>query len=379
MEVIVDQAVPNQTLILHEWQADLRAGRLVRAGETRSVEPKVMDLLFLLAGEPHRVFSRDEILQSLWPHVTVGEDTLSRCVFKLRRALDDDPHAPRFIETVSKRGYRLIVDPAAHAREGDALVRRAGEFYFQFTRTDNEAAIALYERAIAVNPDDVAALAGLANGFVQRAVRWLDVGDGVPARSTLRQALDSGILSSPEALEILVRAQIFAERAVAMAAQNAVTLKALGFVMAASQRFDEARALYIRALAADPTAWGVLINLADLDDLEGHAAEALQNLERAFAVMTGVYHDEVALVRPWYAALGTLIADRHAALGQSGDAQDWYRRVLNYSPVNEAATAGLARLLVDAGDAAAARQLCAELIARIGPSTTCANFVGAAD
>lgn len=368
----MDQA----TLTLHEWQADYRAGRLMRGGETRSVEPKVMDLLFLLAGTPDRVFSRNEILDALWPGVTVGEDTLSRCVFKLRKALDDDPHSPRFVETVPKRGYRLIVHPTTKIRENDMLVRRAGEFYFQFTRTDNEAAIMLYERAIAANPHDVAALAGLANGFVQRAVRWLGADNNVPPRRTLREALSSGVLSSPEALELLSRAQALAERAVAIAGQSAAALKALGFVLAASERFTEARALYGRALASDSAAWGVLINLADLDDLEGHPVSALQNLERAFAVMTGVYHDEIALVRPWYAALGTLIAERHMALGQSSEAQDWYRRVLTYSPVHEAATAGLATLLAAGGDVAAARQLCTDLVARIGHSQACAHLIG---
>lgn len=47
-------------------------------------------------------------LRTRWPDVTVGEDTLARSVSKLRKALGDDPKAPRFIETIPKRGYRLI-------------------------------------------------------------------------------------------------------------------------------------------------------------------------------------------------------------------------------------------------------------------------------
>ena len=144
----MDKSLPAKTLHLGEWRADHATGRLTRDGETRNVEPRVMDLLFLLAAEPGRVFSRTEILAALWPNVTVGEDTLARCVFKLRRALDDDREAPRFIETIPKRGYRLIVQVEDTTGR---LNRRAEEFYFQFTRTDNETAIALYEQALALN------------------------------------------------------------------------------------------------------------------------------------------------------------------------------------------------------------------------------------
>jgi len=101
-----------------DWTADRSTGRLTRAGEARPVEPKVMDLLFLLASEPNRVFLRDEIYGRLWPGVTVGDDSLARCVSKLRKALSDQAGAPRFVETVSKRGYRLI---AAISEPGPGL------------------------------------------------------------------------------------------------------------------------------------------------------------------------------------------------------------------------------------------------------------------
>lgn len=354
----------RETLTLGEWRADRRAGILARAGESRDVEPKVMDLLFLLAERPGRVVSREEITAALWPGTTVNEDSLARCVFKLRRALDDDPRSPRFIETIPKRGYRVI------ARADEALLRRAEEFYFQFTRADNEAAIALYERALARDADDAPALAGLANGLVQRAVRWL----GETPRATLGQALDSGVLATAEGTGLLARALVLAQRAVALR-PDAVSRKALGLTLAALRRFGDARKEYEKALALDGAAWGVLINLADLDGLEGDEARALANLQLAYDVMSRAYQHQAVMIRPWHAALGVLIAERHLALGDAPAAKAWYERVLAQSPLDEKATAGLARLLAESGDEAAARELCRALVARIGKSALCAAYL----
>jgi Tol biopolymer transport system component len=85
------------------------------------LEPKVMDVLCFLAEEPGRVRSKDEILEAVWqrPHVT--ESVLTRAVAELRKALGDEAAAPEYIETVPRRGYRLLApvrpasgdDPAA--------------------------------------------------------------------------------------------------------------------------------------------------------------------------------------------------------------------------------------------------------------------------
>jgi len=91
-----------------DWRVDPAAGRLTREKETATLEPKVMDLLVLLAARPNEVFSKDDIFSALWPGVTVGEDTLARAVSKLRKALGDASKAPRYVETIPKRGYRLI-------------------------------------------------------------------------------------------------------------------------------------------------------------------------------------------------------------------------------------------------------------------------------
>lgn len=389
-----------------------------------------MDLLFLLAGAPGRVFSRERILDALWPGLIVGDDALARTVSKLRQALGDDARAPRYIETISRRGYRLLADvvpavgpdaaveaqaakaaatrwlrvgvglvvsavlmvvvvfvipanlrnaPARHARQAAAsdehfsLIARADDAYFQFSRGDNEAAIELYQRVLGLHPDDVSALAGLANALTQRSIRWPEpVGDGPTEFTQLRDALASGHLDRPQARQQLQRARQLAERAVALAPDSAAAHKARGFVAGAQRAFEPALASYRRAVALDPDAWGAMINIGDVLEITGRQAEALPWFERAYAAMARSYGRNPAQIRPWHARLGVAIAERHRDRGQLPTAEAWYRKVLAQMPLDPGATAGLASLLRVGGDATEADRLCAELAQRLGPAQGCA-------
>lgn len=75
------------------------------------VEPKAMDVLCLLASHAPQTLSRAQLLDTVWAGRVVVEGTLSRAIRQLRIALDDDVRAPVYIETVSKRGYRLLLQP----------------------------------------------------------------------------------------------------------------------------------------------------------------------------------------------------------------------------------------------------------------------------
>ena len=100
-----------------EWRADRTTNELGRAGETLRLEPRAMEVLMALAARAGQVVSREELLAEVWPGVVVGDDALTQSIIKLRRALGDNPRAPSYIETISKRGYRLI---APVRRDGDA-------------------------------------------------------------------------------------------------------------------------------------------------------------------------------------------------------------------------------------------------------------------
>jgi transcriptional activator of cad operon len=92
------------------WRVDREACALHGPDGEQRVEPKVMDLLCLLAAHPGRVLSRERIMDALWPGLVVGDDALARTLSKLRQALGDDAKSPRYVETIAKRGYRLLAE-----------------------------------------------------------------------------------------------------------------------------------------------------------------------------------------------------------------------------------------------------------------------------
>lgn len=401
----------SPALKVGEWRATPRLGRIERAGETRALEPKVMDLLVLLAKRPGEVLTHEEILAALWPNVVVGDDALARCVSKLRRAFDDDPKAARYVETIPKRGYRLIADVAPVEAEGAApgwlswpraaaalallivlalggallatggrggeadTIARAKDYYFRYTRADNEAAIALFEQALVAEPNNAEAKAGLAVATVQQVLRWPGPpGDDAHERTTLGEALESGRTDTAEARSRLMRARTLAETAVRAAPRDYFAHQALGLTLAASRDFAGAERAHARAIALNPDAWGALINLGDLKDIQGRPSEALPYYERAFEAMQRAYANEPQRIGVWQGELGALIAERHAAARRSAQAEEWYRRVLRNAPMHAGATSGLALLLAARGEDQEAIQLCDELVRRSGPNEDCARL-----
>ena len=97
-----------------------------QAGTVRHLEPQVMDLLAFLASTGGRVVSKDEIIDAVWEGRFIAEATLTRSIADLRRALGDDQRRPQYIETIPKRGYRLVRDrfPPAVMVSADHVANR---------------------------------------------------------------------------------------------------------------------------------------------------------------------------------------------------------------------------------------------------------------
>jgi TolB-like protein/Flp pilus assembly protein TadD len=80
-----------------------------------------MDVLVCLAAEPGRVVGKEALLEAVWGGGFVEEGVLSQAVHSLRKALDDDARQPRYIQTVPKRGYRLIAAVVLEVASGAIL------------------------------------------------------------------------------------------------------------------------------------------------------------------------------------------------------------------------------------------------------------------
>ncbi|HYL78934.1 MAG TPA: winged helix-turn-helix domain-containing protein [Bryobacteraceae bacterium] len=81
---------------------------LTVAGETRPLEPKSFRLLQFLVENRGRVVSKEEILAAIWQDTFVTDNALTRAITQVRKALNDDPKQPTYIETVPTVGYRFL-------------------------------------------------------------------------------------------------------------------------------------------------------------------------------------------------------------------------------------------------------------------------------
>jgi Tol biopolymer transport system component/DNA-binding winged helix-turn-helix (wHTH) protein len=91
-----------------EWSVHPSLNRLSRAAEEVRVEPKVMQVLEVLAETPNQVVSREQLVARVWSGVFVTDDVLHRAIRELRRVFGDETANPTYVETIRKRGYRLI-------------------------------------------------------------------------------------------------------------------------------------------------------------------------------------------------------------------------------------------------------------------------------
>jgi DNA-binding winged helix-turn-helix (wHTH) protein len=122
---------------LADWLVQPSLNRLSCGEREVQVEPKLMDVLVYLAANAGQVVSKNDITDAVWPDLFITESVITRSIAGLRRAFGDDARNPRFIETISKRGYRLIVEverasvmgpqptaaDAPHHRPADTLAR----------------------------------------------------------------------------------------------------------------------------------------------------------------------------------------------------------------------------------------------------------------
>ena len=86
--------------------------RLTRGGQVVPLAPKPFAVLCALARTPDRLLTKNQLLDLVWGHRFVTNASLKSAISELRAALEDDPKQPRYIATVSRRGYRFIAASA---------------------------------------------------------------------------------------------------------------------------------------------------------------------------------------------------------------------------------------------------------------------------
>jgi DNA-binding winged helix-turn-helix (wHTH) protein/TolB-like protein len=120
---------------LGEWLVRPSLNQLSRGGTVAHLRPKAMDVLVYLAARGGTVVSKDEVIEAIWAKQFLADSALSRAVCEVRQALGDEAQRSTYIQTIPKRGYRLItpvqqVEPAMEpAQPAEALAphRVAGD------------------------------------------------------------------------------------------------------------------------------------------------------------------------------------------------------------------------------------------------------------
>jgi DNA-binding winged helix-turn-helix (wHTH) protein/tetratricopeptide (TPR) repeat protein len=102
----------DRRLTFGEFYLDLTTEHLLCGSEVVALTPKAFAVLRRLVEDGGQLVSKDELLQAGWAKTHVSDGVLKVIILEIRRALGDDPAAPRFIETVPRRGYRFISPPA---------------------------------------------------------------------------------------------------------------------------------------------------------------------------------------------------------------------------------------------------------------------------
>ena len=110
---------------LGDWAID-PLGNAVTSGKViRHLEPMTMRVLLRLVDSAEAVVLRDDLLDDVWgARADTSDDSLTRCISQLRRAFGDSARNPRYIQTIPKRGYRLM-QPAMRRRSGEPLASKA--------------------------------------------------------------------------------------------------------------------------------------------------------------------------------------------------------------------------------------------------------------
>ena len=137
-----DSPLPTR-LIVGDWTVEPMANRVRRGAEVHQVEPKVMEVLVCMARRPGETITREEFMADVWAGTIVTDDVLARCISELRKALGDRARSPRYIETIRKRGYRLIppVNATPEAPHPPAMVARPAPRRVEPSRAEKREAL----------------------------------------------------------------------------------------------------------------------------------------------------------------------------------------------------------------------------------------------
>lgn len=264
------------------FRLDLRSWSLSRDGAVVPLSPKLVQVLACLAEARGELVTRELLLERFWPGVFVTDNTLTRAVADIRKALGDDAGAPRYVQTMARRGYRFVAPVADETAPGHGPVPgvvevpevlRGLEPFVAWEKgraaleslhvTALPRAVEAFSRAVAGAPHYAAAHAGLANAHVFR--------------------YESTRVDDQPDLSALATAVAAAIRATELDPALGEGWASLGHARACEGHFEDARAAVAQALALEPRNWRHHYRMA----VASWGEARLRAVERAEALLPG--------------------------------------------------------------------------------------------
>ena len=110
----------SERYVIDKWTVDPALNQISSGDRVISLEPRLIDLLDFLSGHPNVTHSRETLEQTVWGGARVSDGTINHAIAQVRKALDDDPKQPKFIQTIPKKGYRFLATRRSPERGGAA-------------------------------------------------------------------------------------------------------------------------------------------------------------------------------------------------------------------------------------------------------------------
>lgn len=95
----------------YDWLVKPHTNELVGPTQTLKLDHKVMQLLLYFAANANKDLPKEEILRAVWGEGVFSEEVLTVAVSSLRKALQDDSRSPKYIKTIPRFGYCLLLPP----------------------------------------------------------------------------------------------------------------------------------------------------------------------------------------------------------------------------------------------------------------------------
>ncbi len=102
----------SSTFFVGDWKIEPELNRItsLKNNVSERLEPQLTNVLMLLVKQNGKLVKKEQLMEEVWKDVIVSDNVLTRAISSLRKVLGDNPNKPKYIETISKTGYRLIAD-----------------------------------------------------------------------------------------------------------------------------------------------------------------------------------------------------------------------------------------------------------------------------